>query len=121
MLPPRIIAILVLSLGSAAAAEPGEAFFESKVRPLLVERCYECHSEGKKIKGNLRLDTREGWVKGGDSGPAVVPGNLKESPLIEAVEYGNRDLQMPPKQKLSAAEIAVFQEWVKVGAPDPRT
>ncbi|HEV7403657.1 MAG TPA: DUF1553 domain-containing protein [Chthoniobacteraceae bacterium] len=113
-------ALFVLPPALAQAATEGDAFFESKVRPILVERCYECHSPDKKVKGGLRLDVREGWVKGGDTGPAIAPGKPKESLLIEAVEYANRDLQMPPKQRLSAAEAAVLRDWVQMGAPDPR-
>ena len=99
----------------------GLDFFEKKVRPLLAERCLECHSPEKKVKGGLRLDTQEGWAHGGDTGVAVVPGNVEKSLLIEAIRYGNQDLQMPPKKKLSAEEIGVLEEWVKLGAPDPRT
>lgn len=73
------------------------------------------------MKGGLTLDSRSGWIAGGDSGPAIVPGNVEESLLIEAVRYQNVDLQMPPKGKLSAAEIAVLEKWVKSGATDPRT
>src|SRR4051812_43704017 len=102
--------LLVLVCAQARAAE-GDAFFESKVRPLLVQRCFECHSAEKKVKGGLRLDFRDGWVKGGDTGPAVEPGKPAESLLIEAIEYKNRDLQMPPKQKLSDPEIAVLHDW----------
>lgn len=95
-------------------------FFEKKVRPLLSERCYECHSAEKKTKGGLRVDTREGWVKGGDSGPTVVPGDIEKSLLIKAIRWTDLDLQMPPKQKLSTAEIQTLEEWVRRGAPDPR-
>ncbi len=96
-------------------------FFEGKVRPLLVKYCHECHAhDARKIRGGLLLDSRDGWAKGGDSGPAVVPGSLEKSLLIEAVRYKNRDMQMPPKRKLDAAEVAVFEKWVKMGAPDPR-
>ncbi|MEQ1859624.1 MAG: PSD1 and planctomycete cytochrome C domain-containing protein [Chthoniobacteraceae bacterium] len=98
----------------------GEEFFEMKVRPLLVERCYECHSTGKKTKGGLALDSRAGWQKGGDTGPALVPGKPDDSLLIKAVSYGDPDLSMPPKKKLSDAEVATLVEWVKMGAPDPR-
>src|SRR5205085_11056102 len=91
------------------------------VRPLLTERCLECHSPEKKVKGGLRLDTREGWVKGGDGGPAIVPGDVEKSLLITAVRYKDRDLQMPEKRKLPDEEIAILEQWVKMGAPDPRT
>ncbi len=95
-------------------------FFESKVRPLLIQRCYECHSHEATIKGGLALDSREGWSVGGDGGPAIVPGDPEGSRLINAISYDNPDLRMPPKEKLNEAEIAVLFEWVKLGAPDPR-
>ncbi len=113
--------ILALALVSTAAAAEDLAFFEQKVRPLLIDKCYECHAEGKKIKGGLRLDTKEGWAKGGDTGPALVPGKPDESLLIEAVRYANRDLEMPPKNRLTPAEVQILEEWVRLGAPDPRT
>jgi len=106
--------------GAGAPDAAGVEFFEKSVRPILVERCYECHSEGKKVKGGLRLDLREGWVKGGDTGAAIVPGKPGESLLLTAVHWQDRDLEMPPKKKLPASEIAVLEEWVQRGAPDPR-
>ena len=110
----------VASFASSASAE-GAEFFEKKIRPLLVERCYECHSDEKKIKGGLRLDVRDGALKGGNSGPAVVPGKPEKSLLIQAVRYSDGDLQMPPKHRLSPEEIASLEAWVKMGAPDPRS
>ncbi len=95
------------------------AFFETKVRPLLVERCLECHGE-KKQKGGLRLDSKSGWEKGGETGTAIVPGKAEESLLIKAVSYLDKDLQMPPKKQLAPEEVAVLKEWVRRGAPDPR-
>src|SRR5206468_3953110 len=75
-------------------------FFESRIRPVLAERCYKCHSsQSEKIKGGLLLDTREGLLKGGDNGPAIVPGNAERSRLIEAVRQTNEDLKMPPRDK----------------------
>ena len=103
-------------------ADDGMVFFESKVRPLLVKRCYECHG-GEKTKGGLALDTRAGWQKGGESGATIVPGKPEDSLLIKAVRYEDEDLAMPPKKKggkLSDADIALLTEWVKIGAPDPR-
>lgn len=94
-------------------------FFEKQVRPLLVERCYECHS-AKEKNGGLLLDSREGVMTGGDSGAAVVPGKPKESRLVEAIKYSNPNLQMPPKGKLTEAEILVLEKWVELGVPDPR-
>jgi hypothetical protein len=98
----------------------GEAFFESRVRPLLVERCHGCHSaRAKKQRGGLLLDSRAGLQKGGDSGPAVVPGRPDASRLIAAVRYQDPALQMPPKGKLPQREVAVLEEWVRRGAPMP--
>jgi hypothetical protein len=107
--------------GDPAVLDPEEErFFEKQVRPLLIKRCYQCHSSGAKIlKGGLHLDSREGWMKGGDSGPAIVPGAPEKSLLIEAVRY--QSLEMPPQGKLPEPEVAVLEEWIKVGAPDPRT
>ncbi len=112
--------MLVSSSATAAPSDADLQFFESKIRPLLVESCYKCHSikEGKS-KGELTLDTRAGFLKGGDNGPVVVGNDPVKSRLIEAVGYGNVDLQMPPKQKLSAAQIADLTEWVRRGAPWP--
>ena len=124
-----IVAVIVVLLllgtsGSVFAAPPGEDgsnFFERSIRPLLVERCYECHStQAKKLKGGLNLEHREGWVKGGDRGAAIEPGKPEASLLIQAVRYQDEDLQMPPKGKLSEREIAVLTQWVAMGAPDPR-
>ncbi|WP_414662330.1 PSD1 and planctomycete cytochrome C domain-containing protein [Horticoccus sp. 23ND18S-11] len=95
------------------------AFFEAKVRPLLIQHCYECHGE-KKQKGGLRLDSRPGWQHGGDSGAVIVPGKPDASLLIEAVRYKNEDLQMPPKEALGTEAVAVLAEWIQRGAPDPR-
>jgi len=104
-----------------AGATEDFAFFEHEVRPLLISRCYECHSEAKgQRKGGLWLDRREGWALGGDAGPAVVPGDPAASLLMESVHYGNEDLQMPPKSRLSEPEVAVLERWVRMGAPDPR-
>ena len=105
-------------------AEPspeGIAFFEKKIRPVLVERCYKCHSaNSEKLRGGLQLDTREGIRKGGGSGHAVVPKNLKQSLLVEAIRYEDEDTAMPPKEKLPASVIADFEKWIMMGAPDPR-
>jgi cytochrome c553 len=105
-----------------SAAKPSAAgiqFFESKIRPVLVAQCYECHSaESKSAKGGLVLDTRNGIRKGGESGPAVVPGNVKQSLLIEAIR--REGLEMPPKEPLPETVVADFVRWVEMGAPDPR-
>ena len=104
--------------GKLEAAQ--EEFFEAKVRPVLADNCLECHG-AEKHKGGLRLDVRAAMLKGGETGPAVVPGKPDESPLIEAIRYEG-DVQMPPKKKLKAEEIAALTDWVKRGAfwPEPR-
>ena len=105
------------------SAEPaGIEFFEKHIRPVLVEHCHQCHSaEAEKVKGGLLVDTREGLLKGGDSGPALVPGDPDKSLIIRAVRYNDENLQMPPKgKKLSDEQIKHLEEWVKIGAPDPR-
>ncbi len=99
----------------------GVEFFEKRVRPVLVEHCYQCHSaRAKSLKGGLRLDGRDGVLKGGDSGPVIVPGKPGASLLVKALHYGD-ELRMPPKAKLPAAVIADLEKWVAMGAPDPRT
>ena len=114
-------------LSTAAAPTPQEIeFFETKIQPILINHCYKCHSEagtrdGGKIKGGLRVDTREGLFKGGESGPVIVPGKPEASLLVKAVRYTDKDLQMPPSdRKLSDPQIADIEQWVKMGAPDPR-
>jgi hypothetical protein len=106
--------------GPARAADPGVEFFEKKIRPVLAQHCCGCHSAAKKHKGGLALDSREAVRKGGDSGPALVPGQPERSRLIRAVRYADETLQMPPKGKLPDAVIADLENWVKMGAPDPR-
>jgi Protein of unknown function (DUF1553)/Protein of unknown function (DUF1549)/Planctomycete cytochrome C len=105
----------------AAALTPDEQqFFEKQVRPLLIKHCYQCHSsEAKVLKGGLHLDSRAGWMKGGDSGPAIVIGEPDKSLLIEAIRF--ESLEMPPRGKLPDWAIAVLEKWVRMGAPDPRT
>src|SRR5690606_36468203 len=91
------------------------------IRPLLVERCYSCHSErADQREGGLRLDSRPGWTEGGEHGPAIVPGDVEASLLIRAVRYADPDLQMPPDRKLTEEEIRHLEHWVRIGAPDPR-
>jgi hypothetical protein len=115
-----ITALLFAPLALLAAGDD-DLFFESKVRPVLIKRCYDCHSTEKKTKGGLALDTRAGWQHGGDNGPAIVPGDLTKSLVIKAVRYLDKDFAMPPKSRLPADEVAILEEWVKRGAPDPRT
>jgi cytochrome c553 len=124
----RISASLwVLSLATIAFADEqppsaeGLQFFEAKIRPVLIENCYQCHSsEGKQgIRGGLSVDHRDGLVAGGESGPAIVPRKLAESVLWDAINHG--DLQMPPNRKLPMNVIEDFRQWIEMGAPDPRT
>lgn len=104
----------------AAKGSKGMAFFESKIRPVLEENCLKCHSEAKKIKGGLLLDRKAGWMEGGDSGPVIVPGKPDESLLVQMIRHDPDVEAMPPKSKLSDAQIRDFEEWVRMGAPDPR-
>lgn len=128
----RLICLPMLSVFGLAwavsAQQPDAAqlqFFEKNIRPVLIEKCYDCHSaKATKVKGGLMLDTRDATLKGGDNGPAVVPGKPEESLLIKAVRYTDKDTQMPPQKnggKLSDEVIANFEQWVRMGAPDPRT
>jgi hypothetical protein len=111
--------------GHAALADEGPAgtdFFEKKVRPVLADRCYACHSAtAKKVRGGLRMDTRGDLLRGGESGPALVPGEPDQSLLVKAIRYTDPVLRMPPKQRLSPQEVADIEAWVKAGAPMPRT
>jgi hypothetical protein len=118
------LAILVTAMPlpaeeAASLAPAGQAFFETKIRPVLVEHCYECHAKDTKIlQGGLRVDHPQGLLQGGDSGPAIVPGKAAESLLIQALRY--EGVEMPPKGKLPDAVIQDFEAWVAMGAPDPR-
>ena len=94
-------------------------FFETKIRPVLVEHCYRCHSaDGQGIRGGLSLENKDAMRAGGESGPAIVPGNLEESLLWSAINY--QDFKMPPKTPLPRAVIEDFRKWIEMGAPDPR-
>jgi hypothetical protein len=102
---------------SAALGEPAPSsydpraveFFENRIRPILAERCYKCHSTtSEKVRGGLLLDSRDGVRNGGDNGAVVVPGDPEHSPLIRAVRYSDKDLQMPPKEKLPAEAVAAL-------------
>lgn len=122
--PLLFLTFSALAGGAGAAGIPADQlqFFESRIRPVLAENCYRCHSQSEgKSKGGLTLDTRSGWKKGGDTGPALVPGKPEESLLIQAVRYADPDLSMPPKgDKLPEEQIAALEKWVEMGAPDPR-
>lgn len=111
--------LLLTVFSQSILANDGIDFFESKIRPVLIQHCYECHSkEYGQAKGGLVLDSRPALLRGGDSGPAIVSGNSAESLLIEAVKY--ESFEMPPKTKLPAEVIAHLEKWINLGAPDPR-
>ncbi|MBI5849717.1 MAG: DUF1553 domain-containing protein [Planctomycetes bacterium] len=124
---PSFAAIVALA-GAALAQDPASTgpsptddleFFERQVRPLFAEHCVRCHGQDKQESG-LRLDHREGWMRGGDRGPALVPGDVEHSRLVHAVRYRDPEFQMPPDGRLPDAAILVLEEWVRRGAPDPR-
>jgi hypothetical protein len=120
------IPLLLLAFGVSAIQVRGDdadkiAFFEAKIRPVLVETCLECHGE-KKASGKLRLDSKAALLKGGFSGPAIVPGKAKDSLLIKAIRQSDPDVEKMPSKgpKLSDAVIADFEKWIDMGAADPR-
>ncbi|MCG8603289.1 MAG: PSD1 and planctomycete cytochrome C domain-containing protein [Verrucomicrobiales bacterium] len=120
-----IVSFLSLQGIGAAPSSPdskaGHAFFETKIRPALVAHCYECHStDAEKIGGKLLLDSREGILTGGESGPALVTNKPADSLIIHALHWKD-DLEMPPKEPLPPQVIRDFEEWIAMGAPDPRT
>ena len=124
MFNKKLISAVLFSLGSLAGLPnfiKGDdfSFFESNIRPILIEHCYECHSEGKKVRGGLLVDTKTGLLKGGDTGPAIIPGNPDNSLFMKAVQHQG-DLKMPPKGKLSPGAIQNLKEWIAKGAADPR-
>jgi cytochrome c553 len=114
--------LLCSSLAVAQDLTPDHVeFFEKSIRPVLADKCYRCHGEDvEKLKGGLNLSYRDGLLKGGASGPALVAGQAGKSLILEAISYANEDLQMPPKEKLPDETIANFRQWVAMGAPDPR-
>lgn len=120
---PTLLAALVCVSHSAAAAEPADPakleFFEKRVRPLLVNACFNCHSADNKAAGGLRVDDHHGLLRGGNRGAAVVPGNIEKSVLIRAVRQTDPKLQMPPEQKLSDEQIAILEQWIRDGAAWP--
>ena len=113
---------LIVCVGTCCVRAEDVTFFESRIRPVLAKQCYECHSvESGKSKGGLTLDTKQGIRTGGDTGPAIVPGDTEKSLLLTAIKHSDPDLEMPPKKpKLPEAVIADFEIWIKAGAADPR-
>jgi hypothetical protein len=106
--------------GPIRAEDTAERHFIQRVKPLLESRCVSCHGPDK-AKAGLRLDSREGALKGGEHGPAVTPGKPSESLLLQAVMHAKKDLEMPPKEKLTTNDIAVLARWIRDGAPWPRS
>ena len=103
------------------AANQNTNFFEKKIRPVLSENCYECHSaKSKELKAGLLLDRKAGWERGGKNGSVIIPGEPAKSILMNALRYDNHDLQMPPSGKLSESVLANFEKWISMGAHDPR-
>jgi hypothetical protein len=123
MLPTAAAFALLFAPGAEPDVKQVE-FFESKIRPVLIEQCYGCHSaeakEKKKLKGGLYLDTKAAVLKGGDTGPAVLPGKPADSLLLKSMRYDG-DVHMPPKGKLPDAVLKDFETWIAGGAVDPRT
>jgi hypothetical protein len=119
------ISLSIVSIPSSLDASPRDvdvSFFETKIRPVLAEHCYKCHSsKKKKPKAGLLLDSRDGWLRGGESGPAVVPGKPEESSLLHALREDDEDLRMPPRATLPEEVIADFERWIVAGAPSPET
>jgi len=116
--PPVFCLLLTAVPATVAVADERVEFFEKKIRPVLVEHCYECHAVGaKKIRGGLLLDSRETSRTGGDSGPAVVPGKPDESLLLSALRHDA--FEMPPDRKLPTTVIRDFESWIRNGAVDP--
>ncbi len=118
---PFMLGGFLLSLNSSRAQEASStAFFETHIRPVLVEKCYECHSVETEINGGLALDSRPGWQRGGDSGVAIKPGDAQAGVLIKALEYTDSELKMPPDGQLPRDTIEKFKAWIAAGAVDPR-
>ncbi len=112
-----LILILTLTVPVSAAD-----YFQDHIAALLREHCLECHSHASgKMKGGLTLDSKTGWAEGGEHGPALIPGNPDQSLLLKMVRWTDADHQMPPKEKLPDSSVALLEEWIRRGAPDPRT
>src|SRR5579862_4115050 len=100
-----ILAFAAAPVGAQEPSPEGRDFFEAKIRPLFVNQCFKCHT-GPKLKGGLLLESRAGLLKGGDSGPALVPGEPGKSLIVKAIGYADPDLRMPPRGKLDEQQIA---------------
>ncbi len=127
MKAPSLLAVAALGVGALTADAHAQEkqpspealkFFETRIRPLLAENCYQCHGE-KKQRGSLRLDSLATILEGGDRGPALIPGQPEKSLILKAVSHADPDFKMPPTKKLAREQIADLTEWVKMGAPWP--
>ena len=117
-----IATFTAVNIHAASLSKDQLNFFETKIRPVLHNNCYKCHSAAEKVKGGLTVDSKKGLLDGGSSGePAIVPGNPEKSLLYKAITYKDADMEMPPNAKLPDNVIADFERWIKMGAPDPRT
>jgi hypothetical protein len=115
-------AALFISAEEKGPSKEDLTFFDEKVKPILINQCYDCHSaKAKKVKGKLKLDTKEDFEKGGENGKIVDGTDPEKSMMIKAVRWMDEDIKMPPKKKLADAEIKTLEEWVKRGAPYPAT
>ncbi|MCA9033411.1 MAG: hypothetical protein KDA66_21525, partial [Planctomycetaceae bacterium] len=116
----RITMLIAIAAGAATAmGDQREVFFESRIRPVLVEHCYSCHSaDAKQLRGGLLLDSSESTLAGGDSGPAIIPGQPEESLLVSALRH--ESFEMPPDRRLPEEIINDFRKWIRDGAFDPR-
>lgn len=123
----RILTLTLILLPASPALVRGEpathekesvAYFEKKIRPLLVDKCSNCHSASTNARGGLRIDDRNGLIQGGNRGPAVVPGHPEKSLLIQAVRYAD-DLKMPPRKQLDEEQLAILTKWIQDGAAWP--
>ena len=120
LLLPVAVAFLVVACvpASLSAAGDSDKLFKDSVRPLFERKCFDCHSsKAEEVKGNLKLETLESILKGGDQGPAIVAGDAENSFLVRAIKYEVEDFQMPPAGRLSDEDIALVAKWINSLAP----
>ncbi len=119
-----VLSMLIISTSTSYAAEPTAEqleFFETRIRPALAKYCYECHQTGPDMEGELALDHPGGWLKGGDGGPALLPGNPEKSAIYQAVLRSDTDIAMPPKKHVPKGVVEDLHRWIKMGAPAPKS
>lgn len=117
---PALVVMVTATIAVAAPPADSVDFFESRIRPVLIEHCYACHSSETEDAGGLLLDSRQGWQTGGDSGPPIRPGDPETSRLLKVISYTDAELEMPPDGKLPEEVIADIRSWIEAGAIDPR-